>query len=260
MRTVTSALVIATVMVVGTATGVCADPFTSSNVRPVQVNLTGQDNLQDILNSTFKGDGPNALTDQTPVSMWTPATTAFAINPVLEFQQNCTGCSYGIWSGTDSANITMVTLFSGADSQGDYPATINGFQDGAVVEWSTTSTTTGRFITPTSPGWINFSGIDSNAFGFYLQQVTGTGASMVTNTYYTADALNTGGIPGALTYQDSNSTNWAIAFDTGTDNDFTNGVLSVESLDAAMPEPGTLALFASGLFVGIGKLRSRFRR
>jgi hypothetical protein len=257
MRTVTSALVVATAMVVGTATGVFADSFSPYNDRTPQVavDLTtpGQDNLQAILNTIFKttpgAGGPNALTDQTPFSMWSTATTAFAINPTLEFQEDCQGCSYGIWSGTDTdpANRTMVTLFSGTDPQFDYSLTrTSGFADEALVQWSTA--TTGRFFSSTATG--SFSGIDSNAFGFYLQQGN--------NTYYTADALN-GGVASALTYQNGDSTNWAIAFDTGADNHFNDAVLSVESLDATVPEPGTLALLGSGLFVGIRKLRNRSR-
>jgi hypothetical protein len=257
MRTVTSAMVIATVMVVGTATGVFADPFTPYNVRTPQVavNLTsGPDSLQNILNTIFSttpaAGGPNALTDQTPFSMWTTATAGFVVSPVLQFQQDCAGCSYGIWSGTDTTSISKATLFSGTD-----PAlTItSGFPDEASVYWSTTGTTSGEIISHASAGWslTPFSGIDRNDFGFYLAQGG--------NTYYTADALN-GGTARALTYQNGNSTNWAIAFDGGTNNNFNDGVLSVESLDATMPEPGTLALFGSGLVVGIGKLRRRWRR
>jgi hypothetical protein len=257
MRTVTSVVVVATVMVVGTATAVFADSFTSSNVRTPQVNVnltSGPDGLQDILNQIFQttpaAGGPNALTDQTPVSMWATATAGFVVSPVLQFQEDCADCSYGIWSATDTANISRATLFSGTDPH--YPLSVtSSFPDEASVFWSTT--TSGEIIAHTTAGWTgtSFSGIDSNDFGFYLVQGG--------NTYYTADALN-GGTARALTYQDGNSTNWAIAFDGDTNGNFNAGVLSVESLDAAMPEPGTLALFGSGLVVGIGKLRRRWRR
>jgi hypothetical protein len=48
-----------------------------------------------------------------------------------------------------------------------------------------------------------------------------------------------------LAYQGGKSTNWIFAYEDGTDSDFNDMVVKVESIQ--VPEPGSLALLGLGL-------------
>jgi len=91
--------------------------------------------------------------------------------------------------------------------------------------------------------------VDSSAFGFYLQSGD--------NSFYTVDSLNQG-CARAVTYQQGPTTNWAIAFEDGSDGDFNDGILKVESVQP-VPEPGSLVLFGAGLLGAARAVRRRLR-
>ena len=47
--------------------------------------------------------------------------------------------------------------------------------------------------------------------------------------------------------QNGNSTNWLFAYEDGSDWDYNDMAVKVESITAAVPEPGTYALMLAGL-------------
>ena len=74
--------------------------------------------------------------------------------------------------------------------------------------------------------------------GFYFA----TGAGKIA---YSIASLNQGGVTDFLAFQGGTSTNWIFAFEDGTDNDFQDMVVKVESIQ--VPEPGSLALLGLAL-------------
>ena len=252
-----SALVVS--MGAGTAASAFAVPFEPYNDRQVGVNGPpgSEISLQTALNSIFAPLSgvygiPNVTTDQSEAGLWGLATSPGGMVPALAFEQagNAGINTYGIWSWSDTLGIVQVPIFLG----GATPT--NVLSATAFLTWTDPTTVViGGFNCGV---WVNCDPTmntsyyaDSSAFGFYLQ----TGA----NTYYTVDSLNPGGSAKALAYQQSSTTNWAIAFEDGTDGDYNDGVLRVESLKP-VPEPASVMLFGTGLIGAFGAFRKRIRR
>lgn len=210
------------------------NPF---NARPVVINpaYPGEIPVQTMVN-TILGPGLNVNTDQSTAGMWATATFPPSTIPTLAFEQTSGAPSqaFGIWFGTDSASIFAVDLLLGPAVQGTT----------AAISWSGPGYTTldvGSTVGADCGGKVKCGSFTSplvtpTSFGFFLR--TGSG-----DTYYSADALN-GGEARMVAFH--KTTNWAIAFEDGTDFDYQDMVVKVESI-APVPEPGTLLLLGAGI-------------
>lgn len=228
-------------------------PINPLNTRPVIIGSapTGEGSLQSILNSIYGcTDCIDANNNQSSFGEWTlPGTDPQQTAPILQATYAADGDAVGIWSGTDSTSLTDRLIFTatavkgaGADIyfNGDGTVTISG------------SGPDGTCGTDVNCG--TFAGINQAAFGFYLDNTT-TGA-----LYYTADSLNSPTTPSpnspdefpagyttqarAVAYDQASTDKWTIAFEDGTDFDYNDRVISVESI-VGVPEPAAIFLLGT---------------
>lgn len=227
-----------------------AAPIVNDNVRPVTVNAaySGEKSLQSVLDQLFGTGAVDASTDQSTAGIWGSATGAPATTiPTLIIEQTSGASSqkFGIWFGTDTGNLLMVDLFYGGavgDPSGRSAAGLYLDAGYLQIDRSGPQANCGTQINCTT---IIDSRIDPYSFGFYF-----TSGS---TTAYSIDSLAGLNSPTRfLAYQHGATTNWAFAFEDGSDFDYQDMVVKVESIK--VPLPGTVALLGIGL-VGAGLLR-----
>jgi len=230
-----------------------ATPIITTNTRPVPVQpaFSGEPTLHSCIGQIFSTSPPNVVTDQSPAAMWGAALSPMTTIPTLifEYTSNAASQKFGIWFGSDTSSIYTYDIFKGpAIGVGI------GFPTHAGLEIVGNTISVFAFdCAMVNCGVATDSHITASAFGFYLDLGNGT-------KYYTADQLN-GGTARSLAITDASGTNWAFAFEDGSDFDYQDMVVKVESIKAttAAPEPGTLLLLASGL-AGLGGIAWRHRR
>ncbi len=235
------AAVIAGVLIAGAS---YATPVVNTNVRPVAIGATpgSEVSLQTVLNGLFGAGVVNATLDQSTAGLWGSATSSATSIPTLIIEQTsgATSQKFGMWFGTDSSNLYMVDLFFGGAVGGNTTLSQSaagiGIGDGQMIisGGPTFQSACGSQI---NCGIFSNALINPSSFGFYFQ----TGNKIA----YSIDSLNAGGQTDFLAFQGGTSTNWAFAYEDGTDNDYQDMVVKVESIK--VPEPGSLALLGLGL-------------
>jgi hypothetical protein len=223
----------------------CAVVAFAQNVRPVPVGPPpgGEASLQTILNGIYGCTGCiNAATNQQTTALWMlPGIPTQTIAPVLQAAYAADGDAVGLYTGNNLVRIFNPTAPAGIS------AGVQFNLNGTIDVFSTFANCTAGYVNCNT-----FTGISQGSFGFFMTDTT-TG-----NTFFTEDSRNPNIIKRAraLAYQQASNDRWAIAFEDGTDFDYNDRVISVESI-VAVPEPGAVMLFGTVLALCATKLRRR---
>lgn len=222
--------------------GAFAAPFTPNN--PAQ-SIIGppagsESSLQTIANNLFGTGHVNVNTDQSSAAFFTFATSSTTSIPtmVAEFTANDNTQSFGIWFGTNTSNVITYDLLLGPAQAGD----------NAAISFSGNTLNVGSSVfsacgTRVNCGSLTDALVNPNSFGFFFRP---SGPS-TSPTYYTLDQLNPGPrTDRTVAFQDGSTTNWLFAYEDGTDFDYNDMAVKVESINA-VPEPETYALMLAGI-------------
>lgn len=240
------------------ATAQPIDP--NGNVRPVDVNAApaGERSLSQILNGSagnpplFTGYSFDVVRDQQRAGVWasaSPSVGSTIPTLVVEYAGFANINRFGIWFGNDAQSLVTYDLLLGPATAGSAAGVFIG--NGTLSVFAAGSAC-GVSI---SCGYFTNSLINASMFGFYFQ--TGDGSRV-----YSLDALNAGGESRFLSYQAGSTTNWAFAYEdvsfaAGSDRDYNDMVVKVESV-VAVPEPSTWALLLAGIAaLGVAVQRQR---
>jgi hypothetical protein len=223
--------------------GTLAAPLVENSPTPSVINPApgGEGSLQSIADNLFGSGHINVNTDQSSAGQWmsaTPSAASTIPTLVAEFTANASTQAFGIWFGSDSSSILTYNLLSGGAVVGD----------NAAISFSGHTLNVGSSIiancgVKVNCGSLTDSRISADSFGFYFR------ASPTSPTYYSLDQLNTGDRQDRfVAFQDGASTNWLFAYEDGTDFDYNDMAVKVESINAG-PEPETYAMMLAGLGV-----------
>ena len=198
-----------------------------------------EQDLQTILNNLFPSSGINVATDQSSAAFWsstTPSAASSIPTMVAEFTANAGAQSFGIWFGTNTDNIVSYNLLLGGASPNDAVGiTING---NTLDVFGPSSACGTKFNCGTFTNAL----INPTSFGFFFKPNPNG------PTYYSLDQLNGPGRSDRfIAFQDGGTTNWLFAYEDGTDWDYNDMAVKVESITPAVPEPETYALMMAGL-------------
>ena len=225
--------------------GASAAPFVPNDPAQSPIGPTpgSEQSLQTIADDLFGAGHVNVATQQNPAAFFTFATSSTTSIPtmVAEFTANSSNQSFGIWFGTDTTHFVTRDLLLGPAQVGDNAAISivgNTLQIG-----STDSTACGTRV---NCGTFTNSLVNSGSFGFFFRP-NGLNTSP---TYFSLDQMNTpdplGRPDRVLAFQDGSTTNWMFSYEDGSDFDYNDMAVKVESINA-VPEPETYALMLAGL-------------
>lgn len=222
-----------------------AGPVVNNNVRPISIGSgpASEPTLQSALNTVFGAGNVSATNDQSTAGIWGAAAFPASTIPtlVLEATGGATSQQFGIWFGNDTTNLLMVNLLLGAAQT---PGTAAGMTIlGNTLDIFASVSNCVAAINCTS---ITDSRISDSNFGFYFK----TGNTIA----YSVDSILGLNRARFLAYQGGTSSNWAFAYEDGSDFDYNDMVVKVESIK--VPEPGTLALLGLG-FAGLAAASRR---
>ncbi len=219
------------------------------NVRPVNVGPApgSEASLQSILDNIYGcTDCVDAANDQEPTALWQligvpPRVTT----PLMEAKYSAAGDPIGIYSDGNLVNIFTSLALPAQDATIRFNP--NGTIDIGAISGCGTAVNCG-----------NFAGISQAQFGFYL--------NIGSTNYFSEDSRNGTVIPNpathnngtarVLAYRGTNENRWALAFEDGTDFDYNDRVISIESITPT-PEPGVIILFGGMIALCATVLRRR---
>jgi len=216
---------------------VTIDPF---NTRPVTVNSApaGEQSLSTILDTMVPGLPVDYVTTgQSAAGMFqfavAPGTSVPTV--VAEFTANSATQSFGIWFGTDTGSIYAQNIFKGGAASGSIISST------AVIGISgNTLQIAGFSSSAVNSGTFSDSRINATGFGFFFSPDGGP------TKYFSIDELNSPSDPARfLAYEVAGNT-WAFAYEDGSDFDYNDMVVKVESIKR-VPEPSILALLGAAL-------------
>ena len=221
--------------------GALAVPLAPNSPVPSVINPApgGELSLQQIANNLFGPGHINVNTQQSPAGQWmsaTPSAASTIPTLVAEFTANAGTQVFGIWFGTDTSAILTYDLLTGGAVAGD----------NAAISFSGNTLNVGTSViancgVKVNCGSITDARISSSSFGFYFRP------SPNSSTYYSLDQLNPGPRQDRfVAFQDGTTTNWLFAYEDGTDFDYNDMAVKVESINA-VPEPETYAMMLAGL-------------
>lgn len=219
---------------------VSAAPFVPNSPAPSPIGpAPGSElSLQTIADSVFGPGHINVNTGQSSAALFGSATPGFATSiptMVAEFTANDATQSFGIWFGTDTTNVISYNLLLGSAVAHDAV--------GMTITGNTLNVFAGSGCgTQFNCGTFSNALINATSFGFFFKP------SPSAPTYYSLDQLNPAGRQDrVVAFQDGATTNWLFAYEDGTDFDYNDMAVKVESITAAVPEPETYALMLAGL-------------
>jgi len=196
------------------------------NPRVPQVAVGGA-SLQTYL--TANDGGINVNTDQVDAQVWTSSVSGNATFTLqIELAGNAAQNDIGIYNAGGPVNPPLYLVFPGAATAGWF-ATCHFGPGGSLIVLLYDQNAVFQ-------GQNNYSGVNRNSFGFYLQGPGGT--------FYSQDARNAGGFAQALTYLGTgqNFGDWWECFEDlavaqGSDQDFDDAVLLLQSVAPTPTRP-----------------------
>ncbi len=201
-----------------------------------------EQSLQTIVNNLF-GPGIDVNTMQSSAGMFastTPNAASTIPTLVAEWTANSANQRFGIWFGTDTSNVITYDLMLGGATALTTAAI--SFVGNTLQVGSSDITACG--VKVNCGNFVNAL-VNPNSFGFYFRP---NAVGNNNPTYFSLDQLNTGNrTDRVIAFQQGASTNWLLAYEDGTDWDYNDMAVKVESITAAIPEPETYALMLAGL-------------
>ncbi len=227
--------------------GAFAAPFVANPTAPSVIGPApgSEASLQTIADGLFGSGHINVNTDQSSASFFTFATSSATSIPtmVAEYTANDSSQVFGIWFGTDTTHLYTRDLLLGPAAAND-DASIKIVGNTLFVGSSDLAACAGGRV---NCGNVSDSLINASSFGFYFRPF----GPSTNPLYYSLDQLNTPDAQGRpdrfVAFQDGATTNWLFAYEDGTDFDYNDMAVKVESITAAVPEPETYALMLGGL-------------
>jgi len=228
-------------------------PITATNTRPVTIDpaAAGEQSLQYYLNQVYGIGVVNAATDQQTAALWQETgAPPQQIGPTVVAHQASDGDPFGLFTGTNTATATLVDVFtSGAPGGANGSSASIRFNTNGTISVSDSTGIAGNTCAQDYVNCGTFSGISQSDFGFYINNGS--------QNLFTSDSANAslgGSTAHAVSYMGAGD-KWVIAFEDGTDFDYNDRIVTVESI-TPIPEPAAVVFFGTVL-VAFATLRRK---
>jgi hypothetical protein len=225
LGTVVTVLLVSCTLSAFSTTSAGAYTFRSPQV-PLQTGWDGI-SLQSYLGSV--GEGLNTLTEQLDLQTWQVGSSGTAtFNLRMEIAGYAGSNNIGIYNAGEASPVKFL-VFPGAAAAGWFATCSFGVGGNLSVSLYDNSSS--------FQGSTNYTGVDRNNFGFYLEGPAGT--------FYSQDVRNAGGKPQVLTYAGTGpyAGRWWECFEdlpyASSDVDFQDSILLLQSVGPVTPTLGS---------------------